>query len=64
MLFSIIKKSKVSSTNLRDKLQFVISVKPLVFDLTKIPFRRRLITIPRLIVEVLDDQKLYRIQFG
>ena len=30
-----LKKSKVSSTNLRDKLQFVNSAKRLVFDLTK-----------------------------
>ena len=35
MLFNIIKKSKVGSTNLRDKLQFVNSVKRLVFDLRK-----------------------------
>ena len=27
-----------------------------VFDLTKIPFHKRLISIPRLIVEVLNDQ--------
>ena len=32
-----LKKSKVSSTNLRDKLQFVNSVKLSGFDLTKIP---------------------------
>ena len=39
MLFNIIEsKSKLSSTDLRDKLQFVNSVKRLVFDLTKIPF--------------------------
>ena len=49
MLFNIIEKSKVSSTNLRDKLRFVNSVKRLVFDLTKIPFLRRLISIPHLI---------------
>ena len=35
MLFNIIEKSKVSWTNFRDKLQFVNSVKRLVFDLTK-----------------------------
>ena len=52
------KKSKVSSTNLWDKLQFVNSVKRLVFDLTKIPFLKRLIGISRLIVEVLNDQNL------
>ena len=50
-----LKKSKVSSTNLRDKLQFVISV----FDLTKTPFLKRLISIPCLIVEVLNDQNLF-----
>ena len=60
MLFNNIeKKSKVSSTNLRDKLQFVNSVKRLVFDLTKIPFLKRLIGISRLIVEVLNDQNLF-----
>ena len=55
MLFNIIEKSKVSSTDLCDKLQFVNSVKRLVFDLTKIPFLKRLIGIARLIVEVLND---------
>ena len=30
-----------------------------IFDLTKIPFLRRLIGISRLIVEVLDDQNLF-----
>ena len=30
-----------------------------VFDLTKIPFFKRLIGISRLIVEVLDDQNLF-----
>ena len=60
MLFKIIeKKRKVSLTNLRDKLQFLNSVKRLVFDLTKIPFLKRLISIPRLIVEVLNDQNLF-----
>ena len=60
MLFNIIeKKSKVSSTNLRDKLQFVNSVKRLVIDLTKIPFLKRLIGISRLIVEVLNDKNLF-----
>ena len=52
-------KNKVSSTNLRDKLQFVNSVKSLVFNLTKIPFLKRLICIPRLIAEVLNDQNLF-----
>ena len=50
-----LKKSKVSSTNLRDKLQFVNSVKRLAFDLTKIPFLKHLIGIYRLIAKVLDD---------
>ena len=59
MVFNIIKKSKVGSTNLRDKLQFVNSVKRLVFDLTKIRFLKRLIGISRLTVEVLDDQNLF-----
>ena len=31
-------------------------MKRLVFDLTKIPFLKRLIGIPRLTVEVLNDQ--------
>ena len=35
------------------------SVKRLVFDLTKIPFLKRLIGIFRLIVKVLDDQNLF-----
>ena len=39
-----LKENKVSSTNLRDKLQFVNSVKRLVFDFTKIPFLKRLIS--------------------
>ena len=34
-------------------------MKRLVFDLTKIPFRKRLIDISCLIVEVLDDQNLF-----
>ena len=53
------KKSKVSSTDLKDKLQFVNSVKRLVFDLTKIPLLERLISIPRLIAEVLNDQNIF-----
>ena len=66
MLFNIVeKKGKVSSTNLRDKLQFVNSVKRLVFDLTKISFLKRLISISRLTVEILNDQNLsHRIEFG
>ena len=34
-------------------------MKRLVFDLTKIPFLKRLIVISRLIVEVLNDQNLF-----
>ena len=34
-------------------------MKRLVFDLTKIPFLKRLIGISRLTVEVLDDQNLF-----
>ena len=34
-------------------------MKRLVFDLTKIPFLKRLIGISRLIVELLDDQNLF-----
>ena len=49
-----LKRSKVSSTNLRDKVQFANSVKRLVFDLTKIPFLKCLIGITRLKVEVLN----------
>ena len=60
MLFNIIeKKSKVSSTNLRDELKFVNSMKQLLFDLTKIPFPESLISISRLIVEVLNNQNLF-----
>ena len=33
-------------------------MKGLVFDLTKIPFHKRLVGIYRLIVEVLNDQNL------
>ena len=34
-------------------------MKRLVFDLTKIRFLKRLISIPHLIVEVLNDQNLF-----
>ena len=54
-----LKKSKISSIYLGDKLQFVNSVKRLVFDSTKIPFLKRLICICRLISEVLNDQNLF-----
>ena len=40
-------------------MQFVNSVKRLVFDLTKIPFLKRLIGISRFIVEALNDQNLF-----
>ena len=40
-------------------MQFVNSVKRLVFDLTKIRFVKCLIGISRLIVEVLNDQNLF-----
>ena len=45
--------------NVRDKLQFVNSVKRLVFDLRKIRFFKCLISIDFLIVEVLNDQNLF-----
>ena len=48
-----------SSTSLRDRWQFVNSVKRLIFDFTKIPFHKRLIGISPLIVEVLNDQNLF-----
>ena len=56
---TLLQKIKVSSTKLRDKLQFANSVKHLVLNLTKIPFFKRLISIPRLIFEVLNDQNLF-----
>ena len=60
MLFNIIEKNgRVSFINLQDKLQFVNSVKRLVFDLTKILFLKCLISTPRLIVEVLNDQNVF-----
>ena len=59
MLFNIIKKYEVSLSYFRDKLQGVNSVKRLVFYLTKIPFLKCLISIYRLIVEVLNDQNLF-----
>ena len=40
-------------------MQFVNSMKRLVFDLTKIQFSKRLIGISRSIVEVLNDQNLF-----
>ena len=59
MVFIITEKSKVSWTNFQDKLQFVNSVKRLVFDLMEIPFLKHLIGMSRLIVEVLDNQNLF-----
>ena len=41
-------------------MQLVNSTKRLVFDLTKIRFLKRLISISRLIVEVLNDQNLFK----
>ena len=40
-------------------MEFVNSVKRLVFDLTKIPFLKHLIGISRLIFEVLKDENLF-----
>ena len=40
-------------------MQFVNSMKHLVFELTKISFLKRLISISRLIVEVLNGQNLF-----
>ena len=40
-------------------MQFVNSVKRLVFDSTTKPFLERLIDISRFIVDVLDDQNLF-----
>ena len=40
-------------------MQFVNSVKRLVFDLTKIPFLKCLVSIYRLIVGALNDQNLF-----
>ena len=60
MLFNIIeKRGKVSSTSLCDEYQFVNSVKRMVFDLTKMPFLKCLISIYLFIVTVLNDQNLF-----
>ena len=40
-------------------MQFVNSVKRLVFDLTKIPFLKCLVSIYCLVLEVLNDQNLF-----
>ena len=53
-------KNQISPTDIRDKLQFVISVKRLVFDLTKISFLKCLISIYCLAVEALNDQNLFK----
>ena len=50
MLFNIIE---------TDKLQFVILVKCLVFDLTEVPFLKCLISTYCLIGEVLNDQNVF-----
>ena len=57
MLFNIIEKSLVSSTNFRDKLQFINSVKRLVFKENAIP--QCLISIYLVIVKVLNDLNLF-----
>ena len=57
MLFNIIEKSLVSSTNFRDKLQFINSVKRLVFKENSIP--QCLISIYLVIVKVLNDLNLF-----
>ena len=54
-----LKEKLVSQTNFRDKLDFVNSAKRLAFDLTKIPFLECLISVYRLIGEVLNDQNLF-----
>ena len=59
MLLNIIEIDYVSWTNFQDKLQFVNLLKRLVFDLTKIPYLKCLISIYHLIVEVLNDQNLF-----
>ena len=59
MLFNITEKSRVSSINFLDKLQFVNLVKYLVFDLTKTTFPKCLISIYHLIVEVLNNQNRF-----
>ena len=55
MLFNITEKTR----GFRTESLFCNSTKRLVFNLTKIPFLKRLIGISRLIVEVLDDQNLF-----
>ena len=54
-----LKRSQVSLTNFRDKLQFINAVKRSVFKLTKIPFLKCLISVYRLIVEILNYQNLF-----
>ena len=64
-----LERNSLSSTSLKKVRQvrlifeinckFLNSVKRLVFDLTKIPFLKRLIGISRLTVEVLNDQNLF-----
>ena len=52
-------KVETTSTNYRDKLQFVNSMKRLIFDLTKIPLLECSIIIYCLIAEVFHDQNLF-----
>ena len=49
----------MSSTKFSDKLQFVNFVKRVVFDLTKIPLLKCLISIYCLVAEVLNYQNLF-----
>ena len=62
MLFNIIQKkvrqANFFSTNFRDKLQFVNSMKRLIFDLTKIPLLKCLICTYCLTAEVVHDHNL------
>ena len=58
------KKIKVSSTNLEDKLRFVNSVKRLVFDLTKIPFRKRSTSISLNSLSPQRSEFFYRTELG
>ena len=51
---------KVYVISVKYKLQSVNPVKRLVFDLTNIPFLKRLIGISRLTAKVLNDQNLFR----
>ena len=66
MLFNIIEKSQVSWTTFRDKLQFVNSLKRLVFDLTEISSLKCL-TSQYVSFDSRSSQRsesFYRIEFG